>query len=233
MPEERWPVRNEDAYAILGVAPDATDEEIAAAFRSLARRHHPDIAGEDATTRMSRINAAWDLLRDPDRREAYDRDLDAADVAAGRPGDRVARGRVRRARQAAARATAASVATGGRQPANGTSDGTPGWRPPISPDDGIPPVSARTPERDGTGGAGPPPGRPSGSVLRFGRHLGWSLGEIARVDPGYLEWLEARREGQPYLDEIDELLVGSGFRTAPKRPRTTTAAGRRKRLGRR
>ena len=33
------------------------------------------------------------------------------------------------------------------------------------------------------GTAGPPPGRPSGSVLDFGRFKGWSLGEIARVDP--------------------------------------------------
>ena len=45
----------------------------------------------------------------------------------------------------------------------------------------------RSSSRDGTGGAGRPPGRPSGSVLTFGRHLGWSIGEIARVDPGYLD----------------------------------------------
>src|SRR5688572_13134122 len=70
MPEEQWPVRGEDAYTILGVSPDSDDEAIAAAYRSLARRHHPDIAGEDATRRMSRINAAWDLLRDPTKREA-------------------------------------------------------------------------------------------------------------------------------------------------------------------
>ena len=50
-------------------------------------------------------------------------------------------------------------------------------------------------KHDGTGGAGPPPGRPSGSVLDFGRHIGWSIGEIARFDPGYLEWLEAPPRG--------------------------------------
>jgi hypothetical protein len=48
------------------------------------------------------------------------------------------------------------------------------------------------PPRDGTGGAGRPPGRPSGSVLDFGRHIGWSLGEVARFDPGYLVWLAER-----------------------------------------
>jgi curved DNA-binding protein CbpA len=62
------------------------------------------------------------------------------------------------------------------------------------------------------GSAGPPPGRPFGSVLRFGRHRGWSLGEIARYDPGYLEWLERKPEGRPYLDEIDDILVKVGFR---------------------
>lgn len=63
------------------------------------------------------------------------------------------------------------------------------------------------------GAAGPPPGRPSGSVLTFGRHKGWSIGEIARVDPGYLEWLELRPEGRPHLKEIDETLRRTGFRT--------------------
>jgi hypothetical protein len=65
--------------------------------------------------------------------------------------------------------------------------------------------------RDGTGGAGPAPGHPSGSVLDFGRHVGWSLGEIARVDPGYLIWLAERPDGARYRDEIDALLAMSGF----------------------
>lgn len=234
MPEDRWPVRSEDAYAILGVPPDSTDEDIAAAFRSLARRHHPDIAGEDATQRMSRINAAWDLLRDPDRREAYDRELDAEDVAAGRPGERVARGRARRARQAAARSAAAGAGANGRRPSGGqAATRTAGFPSSNGMEDTSPSPYARTPERDGTGGAGPAPGRPSGSVLGFGRHIGWSLGEVARVDPGYLEWLEGRPEGRPLLDEIDELLVRIGFRAVPKRPRAAAAPGRRRRLGRR
>lgn len=231
MPEERWPVRGEDAYAILGVSPDSDDEAIAAAYRSLARRHHPDIAGEEATRRMSRINAAWDLLRDPVRREAYDRELDAADVAAGRPATRVTRQRARHARQAAARDSAG-------RPGGDAGPGRRGRSEPRSTTaaaahDPTQSPYARTPERDGTAGAGPPPGRPSGSVLRFGRHLGWSLGEIARVDPGYLEWLEGRREGTPYLDEIDELLVRVGFRSVPKRPRAaSTPVRKRRRLGR-
>jgi curved DNA-binding protein CbpA len=57
----------------------------------------------------------------------------------------------------------------------------------------------------GAGAAGPPPGRPSGSKLDFGIYLGWTLGEIVREDPGYLDWLAERREGKPFLAEIKAL----------------------------
>ena len=73
-------------------------------------------------------------------------------------------------------------------------------------------------ERDGTGAAGEPPGRPSGTVLPFGRHVGWSIGEIARVDPGYLLWLAERPEGGRYRDEINRLLASMGMRTARPDP---------------
>ena len=58
----------------------------------------------------------------------------------------------------------------------------------------------------GEGAAGPPPGNPRGSVLHFGRHIGWSLGEIARVDPGYLQWLATHRDGGRYRAEIEAIL---------------------------
>ncbi|MDQ3128726.1 MAG: hypothetical protein M3Q66_09790, partial [Chloroflexota bacterium] len=58
-----------------------------------------------------------------------------------------------------------------------------------------------------TGIAGPPPGRPSGPVLQFGIFAGWSIGEIARRDPGYLAWLAERTEGQPHLAAIEALLA--------------------------
>ena len=88
----------------------------------------------------------------------------------------------------------------------------------------------RRPANDGTGGAGAPPGRPSGSVLGFGRHLGWSIGEIARVDPGYLVWLSERREGKPYLAEIDAVLRRTGNRPEPP---TAAAEPERKKSRRR
>jgi len=217
MYSETWVGPNDDAYAILGVPSDADDTEIASAYRSLARRHHPDVAGEAATAQMSLINAAFDLLRNPRRRDEYDRALDAADIAAGRPGTRAARRRARRARPTHGPAPTTSRPAGADRGARamGSSPERPmhGW------------VRAR----DGTGGAGPAPGRPSGSVLDFGRHLGWSIGEIARHDPGYLEWLEGRREGRPYLDEIDQVLLRAGFRSVPKRPQPTTSSDRKRR----
>jgi curved DNA-binding protein CbpA len=73
------------------------------------------------------------------------------------------------------------------------------------------PVSERSNASDGTkpfwtGAAGPPPGRPSGSVVDFGIFAGWSLGEIARRDRGYLVWLRDRPDGKRYREEIDRLV---------------------------
>jgi DnaJ domain len=55
---------NADPFAVLGVAPNASAQEVAAAYRSLAKRWHPDrAAGPQAARRMAEINAAYDLLR--------------------------------------------------------------------------------------------------------------------------------------------------------------------------
>lgn len=57
-----------DPYLVLGVEPDASPEEIKTAWRTLARRHHPDLIGDDpevarrATRRMAEINAAYAAL---------------------------------------------------------------------------------------------------------------------------------------------------------------------------
>jgi hypothetical protein len=68
----------------------------------------------------------------------------------------------------------------------------------------------------GDGAAGPPPGNPSGSLLTFGRYAGWSLGEIARIDLEYLEWLDRMPIGRTYQAEIDGLLRAHRRRaTAP------------------
>ncbi|HLX35880.1 MAG TPA: DnaJ domain-containing protein [Candidatus Limnocylindrales bacterium] len=66
-----------------------------------------------------------------------------------------------------------------------------------------------------TGAAGPPPGRPWGSVLDFGIYAGWSLGEIIRRDRGYLAWLRDKPEGKRLRQEIDRLMEMSAPPEAP------------------
>lgn len=120
---------------------------------------------------MQRLNAAWDILRDPERRAAFD-------------------------------ATRASSS-----PAVPTEDAAP----------------ARGP--DWTGAAGPPPGRPSGTRVDFGLYAGWTLGEIARHDHGYLTWLLDRREGSALSDEITTIL--DRMRPLPTKPQGTKGFWRR------
>lgn len=60
-----------DPYAVLGVPRTATREEVARAYRALAKRHHPD-AGAPPSTAMARINEAWSILGSPTRRAAWD-----------------------------------------------------------------------------------------------------------------------------------------------------------------
>ena len=62
-------------YAILGVEPSATADELKRAWRELARRHHPDRNPDDAgaAERIASINAAYSVLADPVRRAQYDR----------------------------------------------------------------------------------------------------------------------------------------------------------------
>ena len=63
-----------DFYRLLEVDPAASPEVIAAAYRVLAKRLHPDIAGPPTGDRMVELNRAYETLRDPVARARYDQD---------------------------------------------------------------------------------------------------------------------------------------------------------------
>jgi len=161
-----------DLYEVLQVSPRAEPEVIRAAYRTLARKYHPDMGGSAA--RMIALNDAWDVLGDPARRAEYDATRPVA--AAGR----------------SASATPASASASTTPAAQGFSSGHA--------------ASASATTSPDPAHAGPPPGRPSGTVLDFGRYAGWSLGEIARHDLDYLEWLQRSTFGRRLRLEIDALL---------------------------
>ena len=56
------------------------------------------------------------------------------------------------------------------------------------------------------GAAGPAAGPPSGSMVDFGRYSGWTLGQIRRTDPEFLEWLMRAPMGRALRTEIETLL---------------------------
>lgn len=63
-----------DYYATMGVAKEATQDEIKRAYRKLARKYHPDVSKEaNAEARFKEIGEAYEVLKDPEKRAAYDR----------------------------------------------------------------------------------------------------------------------------------------------------------------
>ena len=67
-------VKFRDYYKTLGVARDATDDQIKSAYRKLARKHHPDLnpGNKNAEERFKEISEANDVLSDPEKRRRYD-----------------------------------------------------------------------------------------------------------------------------------------------------------------
>ena len=197
-----------DPYKVLQVDSEAEDEVIQAAYRRLAQKYHPDVApGADAAARMAAINVAWEILRDPARRATFDlaRRLERRD-AETRPAS--APSRHTAAGPGPSRAPGAAAAPSPSPPPEATSSNWSSGR--SSHGSGYDPSRMRT--ADAFAAAGPPPGDPAGPVLTFGRYAGWSLGEIARRDLEYVEWLDRMPIGRTYREEIDAILRRAGRR---------------------
>jgi len=66
-------MKYKDYYAVMGVGRDATQDEIKRAYRRLARKFHPDVSKEpDAEARFKEVGEAYEVLKDPEKRAAYD-----------------------------------------------------------------------------------------------------------------------------------------------------------------
>jgi hypothetical protein len=222
-------VPSKDPHAVLGIEPGATPDEIKAAWRQLARRHHPDLTGDDpesarrATRRMAEINAAYAAL------------TRAGETIEGQRARSTGAGRGTRERGGPERGTrAATGATRDRggppppawtRPVTGRLDlsGTvhprnqtitpPGTRIPLT---GQPPLrwDRSEPELRASQPSGPmeirrdprfvPPTAPSLDEaveieVEFGKFHGHTLGEIAAFEPSYIDWLAGTVTRDPEL----------------------------------
>jgi curved DNA-binding protein CbpA len=204
-----------DPYRVLDVDPGASDATIKRRRRELARELHPDQAAGDAertaelTKRMARVNAAYDLLRDEDRRREYDR----AHPRSGRAGDSMRSSRAAPSDGGASRTggpppprptrpvTARFDTTGTFHRRNATTTNGSrvlhGHRPISARERAEEPEPLRASQPNGpvrtrrTRRRAPLPSLDESlsTPLEFGKFRGHTLGQVAAFEPTYIDWI--------------------------------------------
>ena len=229
-----------DPYAVLDVRHDATPDELKGRWRELAREHHPDRAGDDIeererlTTRMARINAAYDVLRDPVRRARYDSTPGArrtryADQASsgeggGPPPPPPSRPVTARFDTSASFKTRNATLDGSGTPLRG--QGPVDWReyrngPDLRASKPNGPVHRKTSARQTVV---PTLEDARSTVLGFGRFHGRTLGEVADREPTYLDWIASTITRDRDLVQRARVIVSDlDARGVERRPRVAGA----------
>jgi curved DNA-binding protein CbpA len=216
---------SKDPHAVLGIVAGASPDEIKAAWRSLARRHHPDLTGDDpetarrATSRMAEINAAYAALtRAGETQEAHRRQNGGMSGRTTSPGAAGGAGSTAERRGGppppprTRPVTGRLDLSGSVRPRNQTIT-PPGSRvplsghPPLRWDRSEPTLRASQPsgpmESRRDPGYVPPSVPPLDDALEievdFGKFHGHTLGEIAAFEPSYIDWLAGTVTRDPEL----------------------------------
>ena len=234
-------VAKRDPHDVLGVARGASPSTIKAAWRRLARQHHPDLTGDDpaasrvATRLMAEINDAYAALTRADARNGTDAPgRGSMDVEFdGAPPRRGGPPRPKPTRPVTGRVDTSQTF----RPRNTTTSSAPplaGQPPPRSDRSRREPLRASHPtgplERDRIRGFRPPP-RPTleeaqAFVVPFGKFHGHRLDEIAAFEPSYIDWLARAVQRDPDLtmaarviqDDLDQRGIVRRTHPTPERP---------------
>jgi len=191
-------VAKRDPHDVLGIEPGATPTQIKAAWRRLARTHHPDLTGDDpaasqrATRRMAEINRAYEQLRDG---------RNGHGTGPGGTGEGATRRGTWPPRERPSRPVTGRVDTSATFRPRNTTTG------PAAARSGPPPLRQNRLRREPLRASQPtgplarrrqrnfrPPEPPSlqqalDTMMAFGKFHGHTLGQIAAFEPTYIDWL--------------------------------------------